>query len=151
MADLRSKEDTIRINAALVWRVFSGRDLWYIRTTLLLKVLAAKGEDWSRILSMGKEQLVEELHSGTEAVVETRRATYAHRNGDTEAPTMPGKYWFSGTATLWTGRINLRTVLDCTERDGRILAWEERSQYYLLLGHFAGQWWGPVEPPWTKG
>lgn len=79
------------------------------------------------------------------------RRRYIHRNGETTPPTMPGKYWFRGVTSLWTGRINLQLALDCIERDGRILAWEERSQEHLLVVHFDGQWWGPIAPPWEKG
>ena len=76
--------------------------------------------------------------------------TYTHRNGETEAPTKPGKYWFRGIATTWTGRINLQIALDAIDEDGRLLVWEERSWEHLPVGHFAGQWWGPIAPPWEQ-
>ena len=76
---------------------------------------------------------------------------YTHRNGETEAPTMPGKYWFLGVCQLRTGEINLQIALDLIGSDGRMLAWEERSQDLLTMGHFTGQWWGPIVAPWEQG
>ena len=75
---------------------------------------------------------------------------YTHRNGETEVPTKPGKYWFRGEVTLWSGSINLQLALDCIEQGGRILAWEERSQEHIAVKQLAGQWWGPVVPPWGQ-
>ena len=74
--------------------------------------------------------------------------TYAHRNGETEAPTVPGLYWFRGTCELWTGIINLQMALHTIGREGRLLAWEELSQEHLPMQCFAGQWWRPIVPPW---
>lgn len=79
------------------------------------------------------------------------RVAYTHHNGETEAPTMLGKYWFLGVCQLRTGEINLQIALDLIGSDGRMLAWEERSQDLLTMGHFNGQWWGPIVTPWEQG
>lgn len=77
--------------------------------------------------------------------------TYTHRNGETTPPAEPGKYWFNGRASLWTGEIVLQQAVDAIGRDGRVLVWEERSQEHLPVAQFTGQWWGPIVPPWEQG
>ncbi len=84
------------------------------------------------------------------AVDAWQRTAYSHRNGETEAPTLPGKYWFEGVCKLATGRINLQIILNCIGRDDRIMAWEERSAEYLHGHCFAGTWWGPILAPWES-
>lgn len=81
----------------------------------------------------------------------SRKMVYTHRNGETEAPTVPGKYWFDGSAILWTGEIKLRQALDAIGRDSRILVWEERSLEHLPVAQFSGQWFGPIVAPWEQG
>ena len=72
---------------------------------------------------------------------------YAHRNGETTAPTMPGAYWFKG-------RCHARDIVDLTPvmvtDDHKILAWLPGwdGGQFEEIGYFAGRWWGPVIAPW---
>jgi hypothetical protein len=82
------------------------------------------------------------------------RTAYTHRNGETEAPTVPGKYWFKG-------RCHARDLADLTPvmvtDDPEILAYNVEILAWLPgwdggqfedIKWFAGQWWGPVSAPW---
>jgi hypothetical protein len=71
---------------------------------------------------------------------------YSHRNGETEPPTVEGRYWFDGKVDgeLYRGL----TVAGSQYEDVRI--WPDTYMGWNALSDFAfeGQWWGPVTPPW---
>ena len=76
--------------------------------------------------------------------------TCAHRNGETTAPTMMGRYWFSGTchgAAIPEAMINVVA-------DDNALGWypigDTLRVSYGELSAFAGRWWGPVVAPWEQ-
>lgn len=73
-----------------------------------------------------------------------RTSVYAHRNGETEAPTVPGKYWFLGQRIHGDVVIEERCAVDLI--DGEI----NPFAYYTTSADpvWVGQWWGPVVPPW---
>lgn len=63
---------------------------------------------------------------------------YAHRNGESEPPTEPGRYWFRGMF----GRHECEDMVEVGT---------DRADWWV--GNFAlkeanGQWYGPVTPPW---
>lgn len=65
---------------------------------------------------------------------------YTHRNGETDAPTVDGAYWFDGFRTQPSG--NRIHVMDILKRiDGVI----ERHD---APASWDGQWWGPIVAPW---
>lgn len=72
---------------------------------------------------------------------ERKAATYSHRNGETEAPTLMGKYWFLGWRTNMGTSTRVMDTLDLWS-DGRI--------YGDSIDAYAGQWWGPVQAPWKQ-
>lgn len=75
--------------------------------------------------------------------------TYAHRNGETEPPTIEGSFWFKGklhhhdyshdVAGLETISRHWRTT--------KLFVDGEECAHYLEEAE--GQWWGPVVPPWS--
>lgn len=84
-----------------------------------------------------------------------RRTTYAyaHRNGETEPPTEPGAYWFKGD--YYYGRLgddrfrrSEQLLLQVEQDENRFYFDEFASDEGRTSGHFAGQWWGPIVPPW---
>jgi hypothetical protein len=70
--------------------------------------------------------------------------TYTHRNGETDAPTIGGHYWFRGQVKKpGQKRGNRRyCVIHAfgvkAEADGR----------FFDFDCFSGQWWGPLVAPW---
>ena len=73
--------------------------------------------------------------------------TYAHRNGETEPPTVAGRYWFSGAISGWSTSEMTLVTLDCA------MAWNNRAdvESFVDIAEFVGQWWGPVLAPWESG
>lgn len=77
---------------------------------------------------------------------------YSHRNGETTAPTMPGRYWFDGTTSnKYTPSPSvLKGTTNVIEDHGKILAWLDLwdGGQYDDMALFAGRWWGPAFAPW---
>lgn len=75
----------------------------------------------------------------------SRRPTpaYANRNGETDAPTEAGCYWFSGTCTTYA-QLEIAFMVDVTGG----LVYIGDGPYKPDV--FAGQWWGPISPPWGQ-
>lgn len=73
---------------------------------------------------------------------------FAHRNGETEAPTTPGRYWFKGAMDGWTRAVFTTVVAT----DKGVMAWNDMSHVdsFTDISQFEGQWWGPVVPPWEQ-
>lgn len=81
--------------------------------------------------------------------------TYSHRNGEPEAPTQDGTYWFQGKrfhkwstpADFGDWREDAGSLLHI--RDGGI---EPYGGYWTCGNCVAtdGQWWGPVQAPWEQ-
>lgn len=74
---------------------------------------------------------------------------YTHRNGETEAPTVPGRYWFRGTVD------DRRKVFLTHAKKYPSLGWmayddDERVESYIEIDRWKGEWWGPVAPPWEQ-
>lgn len=67
--------------------------------------------------------------------------TYSHRNGETDAPTVAGWYWFEGRRYLNDNMA--RAVADVWLTDGgyvaKVRAWKTRR-----IGELYGKWYGPV-------
>lgn len=76
-----------------------------------------------------------------------RTAMYSHRNGEAEAPTIRGQYWFKGTIEDRTKAM----ICHVTEwPDDGWQVWDNTDyiESYVSIGGANGQWWGPVVPPW---
>lgn len=72
--------------------------------------------------------------------------TYTHRNGETDAPTVPGNYWFNGQCDG-----DIKEMLPViSDWHGGVLAWRPMygDGWYEKIARFTGQWWGPVNSPW---
>lgn len=67
---------------------------------------------------------------------------YVHRNGETEAPVIPGGYWFKGACS--THQYPVAHMVDLS--GGLIFIDSEPHK----PSAFVGQWWGPVIPPWEE-
>lgn len=63
---------------------------------------------------------------------------YSHRNGEAKAPTVVGKYWFSGN---FAGHLMADVI--SVYSDGAV--WY--ADAYDKTDNYDGQWWGPVLPP----
>lgn len=79
----------------------------------------------------------------------SRRVVYAHRNGETEAPAVPGLYWFRGQCH---GTAIAQIIPAIKDTTGEILIWRPflDDGWYESKQHFDGQWWGPIAPPWGQ-
>lgn len=73
-----------------------------------------------------------------------KSSAYSHRNGETDAPTIPGTYWFKGTVNWWYRGALTTTNSDCTA------AWDDTTNHpsFLDISCHLGQWWGPIAAPW---
>lgn len=69
---------------------------------------------------------------------------YNHRNGETDAPTESGWYWFSGEhdGVIHAGLIHVVSGIKHPE------AWPTWNDGWSYLSEYQGQWWGPLTPPW---
>jgi len=72
---------------------------------------------------------------------------YAHRNGETDAPIEPGQYWFRGQVRGYDVKQAALTKVMTVGRLG-LCAWCKRVEVWLPVERFAGNWYGPVLPPW---
>lgn len=77
------------------------------------------------------------------AVDAWQRVAYSHRNGETEAPTVPGKYWFDGIRTHKAGVVSVADIVNVDE-DGEIDATAYWTSPVLA---WDGKWWGPILAP----
>jgi hypothetical protein len=74
-------------------------------------------------------------------------AQFSHRNGETEPPTEAGFFWFIGRKRKHPQRVR---------RGGVYRVWWNSGELYTRINSWsscqvdelAGQWWGPVIPPW---
>lgn len=71
---------------------------------------------------------------------------YTHRNGETEPPTVEGKYWFRGSIGDVDLDAGITTV--ALDKTGRLMAWDFHFDMQQYMTEFAGQWWGPLVAPW---
>lgn len=99
-----------------------------------------------------------------------KTANYAHRNGEMDAPTEAGIYFFFGV--VHDGPTMLANLYDADAENEQIGQWTElvrvsfhwktkQPQAALLWEMFLkdnvmpleslhGQWWGPIREPWRK-
>jgi len=80
---------------------------------------------------------------------------YTHRNGETDDPTEPGFYWFKGIKRVFDDD---GFATNETEETNGVIEIEIRQEVLMLFNtvntrnafgfHIAGQWWGPLTPPW---
>lgn len=79
---------------------------------------------------------------------------YTHRNGEAEAPTVTGLYWFRGKRRHWRGGLT-----EWTTDTGSLLRVHVTTGEMLPYGSYwtngkclqaAGEWWGPVVAPWEE-
>lgn len=73
---------------------------------------------------------------------------YSHRNGEAEAPTINGDFWFDGHDD--DGKETKAKLLVTEDSSGRfalLFDTKDRRSIYRL-SHLTGKWWGPVTPPW---
>ena len=82
------------------------------------------------------------------------RITYTHRNGETAAPTVPGRYWFDGTTISKNSPSPsvLKGTTRVIEDHGELLAWLDiwDGGQYESIEQFSGAWWGPLLAPWEQ-
>ena len=76
--------------------------------------------------------------------------TYPHRNGETEAPTVPGLYWFRSSAHSWFPEQEFQRPIHVLNTSGEALAWNDGRQSYDEIDDFVGKWWGPIVAPWES-
>lgn len=74
--------------------------------------------------------------------------TYTHRNGETEAPTVPGKYWLKGSCLSYA----IADLIPVIAEDDHLCAWRPYwgEGWFERMEHFTGQWWGPIVAPWES-
>jgi hypothetical protein len=72
--------------------------------------------------------------------------TYTHRNGETEPPQVAGWYWFTGVFAGNERYVGSVTV--ARSFAGNLCVIGSSESISLELQFWAGQWWGPIVPPW---
>lgn len=74
--------------------------------------------------------------------------TYTHRNGETTAPTVPGRYWFKGHCQGEKVKEMIPVIIE----NGAVCAWRPMfgDGWFENIEHFSGKWWGPITPPWES-
>lgn len=70
---------------------------------------------------------------------------YSHRNGETDAPTKRGYYWFSGMAGDEPYE-DMITVLQWASGENLVAMGADTTD----LLEFKGKWFGPIVPPWDS-
>lgn len=81
---------------------------------------------------------------------------YDHRNGETEVPTVEGRYWFKGRCYARDiADLTPVTIIDNPEilpHSVEIMAWLPGwdGGKFEDIKWFAGRWWGPVQDPWES-
>lgn len=70
---------------------------------------------------------------------------YSHRNGETEPPSVEGRFWFKGMLDKIpsTGIVAINAGWQTT-------CWPDWIEGWSPPDDFQGQWWGPVTPPWNE-
>lgn len=69
---------------------------------------------------------------------------YSHRNGEREAPTIDGYYWFDGEIPELNSLHPSQRRIIAEVLHGAFL-----SDYQMPdVNECKGRWWGPVVPPW---
>jgi hypothetical protein len=73
---------------------------------------------------------------------------YSHRNGETDAPTEFGYYWFRGNVQGYPVAQKVTVMRHLASGNLLVADVEEGSR----LDKFDGQWWGPIVeiPPWES-
>ena len=76
------------------------------------------------------------------------RRSYTHRNGETEAPTIPGQYWFTGHCQ----GEKIKEIIPVIAENNTFCAWRPvfGDGWFERSEHFNGQWWGPIVAPWEQ-
>lgn len=82
-------------------------------------------------------------------------AEYTHRNGESDPPTVEGRYWFRGSENDFPEDDPgnwIEGIFDVTlEKYGAQSWWQMDGEGHVLsVSDMAGKWWGPVMPPWNK-
>ena len=80
------------------------------------------------------------------AMAAWNRTAYSHRTGETEAPTVPGKYWFDGIRTHVSGLVSVADIVTVDE-DGEI---DANAYWTSPVLAWDGKWWGPLPEPWES-
>ena len=75
---------------------------------------------------------------------------YTHRNGDLEAPTVVGQYWFRGTFFGGTNNFDVAGQVGVIAADNFGLMAFCPLEYYEDIESFSGEWWWPIVPPWQE-
>ncbi len=76
--------------------------------------------------------------------------TYTHRNGEKEAPTVMGVYWFRGQYSNSEIQQNLYRLQHYPETGDWVCVDTFGSEDTYHSHEFNGQWWGPVASPWGE-
>ena len=76
------------------------------------------------------------------------KQTYTHRNGETTPPTVDGYYWFVGQVVK-PGQVRGKHHREV----GKVYAFQAPAPFLIsgkrvTVKNCAGQWWGPLLPPW---
>lgn len=71
---------------------------------------------------------------------------YLHRNGETEPPTVAGRYWFDGYRTKSNG--NRAHVMDMVETNERGSVYNDVDGLTDEPHAYKGKWYGPIVAPW---
>lgn len=67
---------------------------------------------------------------------------FTHRNGETEAPTVLGRYLFIGD--LDERFVGVKTLTVVIASNDGLLAWHEYHSCYTDISTLKGEWWGPI-------
>lgn len=79
------------------------------------------------------------------------RQAYTHRNGERDAPTVEGIYWFKGKIhhrDYAHDAAGLKSVSEHWRYEGHENWLVESEESEHPLKDAEGQWWGPIEAPW---
>lgn len=73
---------------------------------------------------------------------------YAHRNGESEPPTIEGAFWFVGKLHHSDYFHDMKGLVEITDHylSHELLYGGEECCH--RMGDFEGRWYGPVMPPW---
>ena len=83
--------------------------------------------------------------------------TYSHRNGETDAPTQHGWFWYAGAINFpdmqsltWSGLVYF--IYFAADEDSSVMRPHVSHSTLAIVrqDEAVGHWWGPVTPPWLK-
>lgn len=74
--------------------------------------------------------------------------SYTHRNGEEEAPTVMGIYWFKGHSSGLEKTQDVYRFQRYPETGDWVCIDTFESDYAYRPHELEGQWWGPIVPPW---